>query len=502
MNGILDNILTGFAVALEPQNLMMAFIGTSLGTLIGVLPGLGPLATMAMLLPLTFHVAPEAALIMLAGIYYGAQYGCSTTSILINLPGESSSAVTCLDGHQLARQGRGGVALAIAAIASFCGGTVATIVTILFAVPLSALGLAFGAADYFSLMVFGLVGSILLARGSLLKAVGMILFGVLLGLIGTDVNSGDQRFTFGFDELFEGIDFTCVAIGIFGLAEIIKNLATGAGQQPLPISPIAENYPKKEDFRAAWPAMLRGSFVGSFLGLLPGGGALLSSFAAYGLEKKISKTPDRFGKGAIEGVAGPESANNAGAQTSFIPMLTLGLPSNPTMAIMIGALMIQGITPGPQVMVAQPALVWGLIISMWVGNIMLLFINLPLIGMWVSVLRIPYRILFPCIILFCAIGVYSIRGSAFDIYAAAAMGLLGYVLLRVNCEPAPLALGMILGPMIEENFRRAMQLSSGNPLTFFSHPISLGFLIAAAILVAVVALPMIRRERNVIFEES
>lgn len=500
---LLQNLEIGFATALTVQNLTLAFVGCFLGTLIGVLPGLGPLATMAMLLPLTYYFPPESALIMLAGIYYGAQYGGSTTAILVNLPGESASAVTCIDGHQMARNGRAGSALAIAALASFAAGTIATVVVALFAPSLSVVTLYFSPADYFSLMLFGLVGATALSSGSQLKSVGMVLLGILLGLIGIDINSGAQRFTFGSVELLDGIEFVPLAIGIFGLADILSNLMRGseAGKDVL-TSRITRLWPTREEFSRAWPAALRGTGIGSILGILPGGGALLSSFASYTLERKISKTPERFGKGAVEGVAGPEAANNAGAQTAFIPMLTLGIPSNAIMAIMIGALMIQGIAPGPQVMTQRPELVWGLIASMWIGNIMLVVINLPLVGLWVSLLRIPYSILFPAIVVICCIGAYSVSNSSFDILLAAALAFLGFLFIRYECPPAPLALGFILGPMMEENFRRAMLLSRGSLETFVTHPVSLVLLILAAVLAVSMALPSISRRREHVFQED
>ena len=500
---LLQNLEIGFATALTVQNLTLAFVGCFLGTLIGVLPGLGPLATMAMLLPLTYYFPPESALILLAGIYYGAQYGGSTTAILVNLPGESSSAVTCIDGHQMARNGRAGSALAIAALASFGAGTIATVVVALFAPALSVVTLYFSPADYFSLMLFGLVGATALSSGSQLKSVGMVLLGILLGLIGIDINSGAQRFTFGSVELLDGIEFVPLAIGIFGLADILSNLMRGseAGKDVL-TSRITRLWPTREEFSRAWPAALRGTGIGSVLGILPGGGALLSSFASYTLEKKISKTPERFGKGAVEGVAGPEAANNAGAQTSFIPMLTLGIPSNAIMAIMIGALMIQGIAPGPQVMTQRPELVWGLIASMWIGNIMLVVINLPLVGLWVSLLRIPYSILFPAIVVICCIGAYSVSNSSFDILLAAVLAFLGFLFIRYECPPAPLALGFILGPMMEENFRRAMLLSRGSLETFVTHPVSLVLLILAAVLAVSMALPSVGRRREHVLQED
>jgi len=501
MTEIFSNLAMGFSVALAPANLMFALAGCLVGTLIGVLPGLGPVATMAMLLPLTFYAPPEGALIMLAGIYYGAQYGGSTTAILVNLPGESSSAVTCIDGYQMARQGRAGSALAIAALGSFFAGTVATVLIALFAPGLSQVGLAFQPADYFSLMVLGLVGAMVLAHGSLIKAFAMVALGLLLGLIGTDVNTGVQRFAFSIPDLSDGIDFVPLAMGIFGLSEIIMNLSRHEDERTVLASKVKRLWPSREDFERAWPATLRGTALGSVLGILPGGGALLSSFAAYTLEKKLAKRPEEFGRGAVEGVAGPESANNAGAQTSFIPMLTLGIPSNVIMAMLIGAMTMQGIAPGPQVMTERPQLFWGMIASMWVGNLMLVVINLPLIGIWIKLLSVPYRLLYPAIVVFCAIGVYSVHNSTFDVGMTAFLGLVGYALIRLGCEPAPLALGFVLGPMMEENLRRAMLLSRGDPMIFLTRPISLSLLVVAVLLLATLVLPSLRRSRETVFQE-
>jgi TctA family transporter len=499
---LLNNLATGFGVALQPMNILFALIGCLVGTLIGVLPGIGPIATIAMLLPLTFHVEPTAGLIMLAGIFYGAQYGGSTTAILVNLPGETSSVVTCIDGHQMARQGRAGAALAIAALGSFFAGTVATMVIVLFAPPLAKIGASFGAPEYFSLMVLGLIAAVVLAHGSVLKAIAMIVLGLLLGLVGTDGNSGGTRFTFGINELTDGLDFAVMAIGVFGVGEIISNLMQPSDQRSILTQKISSLWPTREDFRRAWPAVLRGTTLGSVLGILPGGGAALSSFAAYVLEKKVSKYPAQFGKGAVEGVAGPESANNAGAQTSFIPMLTLGLPGNAVMALMIGAMTIHGIQPGPQVMTERPALFWGMIASMWVGNLMLVVINLPLIGVWVQLLKMPYRFLYLCILLFCAIGVYTISNSAAALFIAAFFGVLGYMFARLEMEPAPMVLGFVLGPLMEENLRKAMTVSSGDPMIFVQRPISLVLLILATILLIIVAMPNIRSKREEAFLEG
>ena len=501
MGEIFGNLALGFSVAVTPIHLLYALIGVLLGTLIGVLPGIGPVATIAMLLPITFNLSPVAALIMLAGIYYGAQYGGSTSAILVNLPGESASVVTCLDGYQMARQGRAGVALATAAIGSFFAGCVATLIIATAAPPLAEVALKFGPAEYFSLMVLGLVAATVLAHGSLIKAIAMVVLGLLLGLIGTDVNSGVLRFTFGIPELSDGIGFVVVAMGMFGTAEIITNLELKDKREVF-TAKVTKLFPGKEDFKRAWAPVLRGTALGSFLGILPGGGALLSSFGAYTLEKKISKHPEQFGKGAIEGVAAPEAANNAGAQTSFIPMLTLGIPGNAVMALMIGALMIQGIAPGPQVMNEKPELFWGLIASMWIGNFFLVVLNLPLIGMWIKLLTVPYRFLYPSILVFMAIGVFSLSNNPWDVLVMAIFGIFGYVCVKLECEPAPLILGFILGPLMEENLRRAMLLSRGDPMTFLTKPISAGFIVASLILLVIVALPALRKKREEVFVEE
>jgi putative tricarboxylic transport membrane protein len=497
---LLANLQIGFDVALSLQNLLYCFVGVLLGTLIGVLPGIGPVATIAMLLPATFALPPVSALIMLAGIYYGAQYGGSTTAILVNLPGESSSVVTCMDGHAMALQGRAGTALAIAALASFVAGTFATVVLAVFAPPLAELALRFGPAEYFSLMVLGLVAAVVLARGSLLLALGMIVLGLLLGLVGADVNTGQFRFTFGLPNLADGLGFVVVAMGIYGFGHIIANLERPE-QRQVRVPTIGSLFPTRADLRAAWPAVLRGTGLGSALGILPGGGALLASFAAYSAEKKLARDPSRFGKGAIEGVAGPEAANNAGAQTSFIPVLTLGLPTNPVMALMVGAMMIHGIAPGPQVMTERPELFWGMVASMWVGNLFLVLLNLPLIGIWVKLLSVPYRILYPAILMFCCIGVYSLNNSAADVALALLFGALGYVFIKLDCEPAPLLIALILGPMMEENLRRAMTLSRGDPTVFVTRPLSLGLLLAALALLILIVVPAVSKKREEAFQE-
>jgi putative tricarboxylic transport membrane protein len=499
---LLGNLALGFQVAMSLENLFYSFIGCMVGTMIGVLPGIGPIAALAMLLPTTFYLPPTGALIMLAGIYYGAQYGGSTTSILVNIPGESSSIVTCIDGYQMARTGRAGAALATAALSSFFAGTVCTLLIAVAAPPLSQVALSFGAAEYFALMVLGLTGSIVLAHGSVLNAVGMVLLGLLFGLVGTDVNSGTVRYTFGLPVLSDGLGFVPIALGMLGVAEIISNLEARTSRAGTGIAQITRLWLTLREFKQAWPAAIRGTGIGAALGVLPGGGALLASFASYTVEKKIADDPSRFGKGAIEGVAGPEAANNAGAQTSFIPMLTLGIPSNAIMAIMIGAMTIQGIAPGPRVMTNQPELFWGIIASMWVGNAMLVVLNLPLIGMWVKLLKIPYRMLFPSIVLICAIGGFSLNNSTYEIGMVGVFGFLGYFLRKVGCEPAPLALGFILGPLMEENLRRAMLLSRGDPLVFVQRPISLTLLCVAAALILMIVLPNLRKTRAVAFQDD
>ena len=501
---LLNNLALGFGVAFTLQNLLYAFGGALLGTLIGVLPGLGPVATIAMLLPSIYALDATPALIMLAGIYYGAQYGGSTTAILINVPGESSSVVTAIDGYQMARKGRAGAALAAAGLGSFFAGCVGTVIIAAFAPPLTELAFKFGPAEYFSLMVVGLIGAVVLASGSLLKAIAMIILGLLLGQINTDVISGVPRYSFDIPELTDGIGFVAIAMGVFGFGEIIANLGQPEEKREVFTKDVKGLWPTADDFKRAWPAVIRGTSLGSILGVLPGGGALLASFAAYTLEKKMPmKTGEvPFGQGNIRGVAGPESANNAGAQTSFIPMLTLGIPPNAVMALMVGAMTIKGIQPGPQVMTSNPELFWGLIASMWVGNAMLIILNLPLIGIWIKLLTVPYRFLFPAIMCFCCIGLYTLNNSPFDVYMGAGFALIGYTFYKLGCEPAPLLLGFILGPMMEENLRRALLLSRGDWTTFMTRPLSAGLLIAAVLMIVVVTLPAIRSKREVAFKEE
>ena len=501
---LFDNLALGFSVAFTLQNLIYAFVGCLLGTLIGVLPGIGPLATIAMLLPVTYGLEPVAALIMLAGIYYGAQYGGSTTAILVNLPGESSSVVTVIDGYQMARKGRAGPALAAAGLGSFFAGCVGTLVLAAFAPPLTEVALSFGPSEYFALMVLGLIGAVVLASGSLLKALAMIVLGLLIGLVGTDVNSGVARFSFDIPELTDGINFVVIAMGIFGYGEIISNLSQDESKREVFTGKVHGLMPTKEDFKRMLPAVMRGTALGSVLGILPGGGALLSSFAAYTIEKKTKLKPGEvpFGQGNIRGVADPESANNAGSQTSFIPLLTLGIPPNAVMALMVGAMTIHNIQPGPQVMTSNPELFWGLIASMWIGNLMLIVLNLPLIGVWVKLLSVPYRWLFPAILLFCAIGVYSTNNNSFDIWMVAVFGLIGYSFIKLGCEPAPLLLGLILGPMMEEYLRRALLISRGDWSVFVTRPISASLLAAALLLLAIVLLPSIKKKREEAFVED
>ena len=501
MGDVISNLGLGFETAFTPTNLLFCLLGVALGTSVGVLPGIGPTATIAMLLPITFGFEPVTSLIMLAGIYYGAQYGGSTTAILINLPGESSAAVTAIDGHEMAKRGRAGPALATAALGSFFAGTVGTVVLALLAVPLARVALEFGPAEYSSLVVLGLIASITLASGSTLKALAMIVLGLLLGTVGQDLTSGTPRFTFGQRELYQGLNFVSLAVGLFGVAEILRNLESETKRSVM-VKKVTNLWLSKEDFRRITRPVLRGTGLGAALGVLPGAGHVLASFVSYSVEKRASKHPEEFGKGAIEGVAGPESANNAAAQTSFIPLLTLGLPSNSIMALLAGAFLIQGITPGPNVVNDEPALVWGLIVSMWIGNLFLVMLNLPLIGLWVKMLTIPYRVLFPAIIGFASIGTYSLGLNAFHVYALAFFAVLGYFLIKLGCEPAPLLLGFILGPLLEENIRRTLTISRGDPTVFVTRPISLTLLILAVIAFVIAVLPTVRRKREVVFEEE
>lgn len=503
MTELLSNLLVGFQNALTVANLGYCFLGVLIGTLVGVLPGLGPVATLALLLPLTYALDPTAAVIMLAGIYYGSQYGGSTTAILMNIPGEAASLVTCIDGHKLAQRGRAGSALGVAAIASFLAGTVATLLIALASPLLSEVALYFGATEYFSLMVLGLVGAVALSNGDILKAIAMVITGLLLGLVGTDINTGELRFTLDTLTLQDGIDFAVISMGFYGVAEILKNLQAMVATGSVSTLQVTSAWPKKKDITASLPSMTRGTLLGSLMGLLPGGGAMLSSFAAYTIEKRLKKPGETpVGEGNIRAVAAPEAANNAGAQTSFIPMLTLGIPSNAVMALLMGALIIQNITPGPQVIHTNPDLFWGLIVSMWIGNLFLVILNLPLVGLWVQILKIPYRFLYPAIMAICAIGVYSINYNTYDIVLMAAFALLGYIFYQLRCEPAPLILGFVLGPMMEENLRRAMLLLRGDASVFFTSPISAVLLLTAVMLLAATLLPKWRKTREEAFAED
>ena len=501
---LFEHLSMGFGVAFTPINLLYCLVGCILGTLIGVLPGIGPVATIAMLLPATYALPPVSALIMLAGIYYGAQYGGSTTAILVNLPGESSSVVTVIDGYQMARKGRAGPALAAAGLGSFFAGCVGTLVLAAFAPALTEVAFKFGPAEYFALMVLGLIGAVVLASGSLLKAIAMIVLGLLLGLVGTDVNSGVARYSFDIPELTDGIGFVAIAMGVFGYGEIIANLGQRSSDREVFTAKVTGLFPTREDFKRMTPAVLRGTAMGSALGILPGGGAMLSAFAAYTVEKKTKLHPGEvpFGQGNIRGVAAPEAANNAGSQTSFIPLLTLGIPPNPVMALMVGAMTIHNIQPGPQVMTSNPELFWGLIASMWIGNAMLVILNLPLIGMWIKLLSVPYKLLYPSIVLFCAIGVYSTNNNTWDIWIVGIFGFVGYLFHKLGCEPAPLLLGLILGPMMEENLRRALLLSRGEWSVFVTRPLSASLLAVAALLLIIVLLPAVKNKREEAFVED
>jgi putative tricarboxylic transport membrane protein len=501
MEQLFQNLILGFSVALTLQNLMYCFLGVFLGTMIGVLPGVGPLATMAMLLPLTFALPPVSALIMLAGIYYGSDYGGSTTSILVNLPGEGSSVVTLLDGHPMAQQGRAGPALAIAAIGSFFAGCVGTLLIALVGPPLANVALNFGSPEYFSLMVMALVCASVVGTGSLLKSLAMVILGLLIGIVGTDVSSGKLRFDFGVVELSDGVGIAVMAMGVFGMTEIVKNLAGTEMTQTIMKGKIQGLMPRWQDLKISFGPMLRGTAIGAAFGPLPGLGGTISAFTSYMVEKKLAKDPSRFGKGAIEGVAGPESANNACAQTTFVPMLTLGIPGSASMALMLGAMMIHGITPGPQVMTSRPDLFWGLIASMWIGNGMLLVLNLPLVGIWVRLLQVPYRLLFPIIMTMMGIGIYSLNSSGVDVLLMAGFGFAGYVLIRLGCSFPPMILGMVLGPLMEENLRRSLLLSDGDPSVFFTRPISAGFMVATVALLLLFTLPVLRKKRDAILTE-
>jgi putative tricarboxylic transport membrane protein len=500
MSDLLANLALGFGVAFHPMNILFCGLGALVGTLIGVLPGIGSVATLAMLLPITFGLPPVGALIMLAGIYYGAQYGGSTTSVLVNIPGEATSVVTAIDGHQMAKQGRAGAALSIAAIGSFFAGCVTTVLVAALGPPLVAIALLFGPAEYFSLMVLGLIFAVVLAKGSVLKALAMILAGLLLSQVGSDLETGAGRMTFDLPELADGIGFSNIALGVFGFAEIVRNLELPPGSRDILMQKITNLMPTRKDLIDSAAPIARGTAVGALIGILPGAGAVIASFASYSVEKKFAKDPSRFGYGAIEGVAGPESANNAAAQAAFIPLLTLGIPPNAVMALMVGAMTIHGIVPGPQVMTKQPDLFWGMIASMWIGNLMLVIINLPLVGVWVALLRVPYRLLFPSIVVFCCIGVYSINNAPSDVLIAALFAVVGYWLGKHDFEPAPMLLGFVLGPLMEENLRRAMLIARGDVTVFATRPISAALLATALVMLLLSTLPMLRKRREILVE--
>lgn len=488
MTGIAGSIVAGFHVALTPQNLLYCVVGATLGTMVGILPGLGPLTTIAMLLPLTFKMPAVSALIMLSGIYYGAHHAASTTAIMLNMPGEPTSVVICFDGHPMARQGRAGPALCIAALSSFFAGCVAVLIIALFSPLLARIALDFSAPEYTSMMILALVSSATLSDGPLLNSLAMMVLGLLLGTVGTDINTNMRRFTFGLPNLADGLDFVVVAVGLFAVAEIVSRLQ----RRHLPTEPLDKVrglLPRREDLAATWKPILRGTALGGALGILPGTGPLISSFASYGLERSLSRDPSRFGHGAIEGVAGPEAANNAAALTHFIPMLTLGIPAGAANALMLGALILQGITPGPGVITDHADLFWGVVASMWIGNAMLLVLNLPLVGLWIRMLRMPYRFLFPGIIVFSCIGVYSLADSPLDVMLAAGFGVIGYLLTALGCRPAPLILGLVIGPLLEENLRRSLLLSRGDPTILVTHPISAAFLLMT---VAILVVQLVR----------
>lgn len=492
---IFHNLVYGFTIALQPINLLFCFFGTVLGTLIGVLPGIGPIGTISMLLPATFHMSPTSAIIMLAGIYYGAMYGGSTTSILVNIPGEAASVVTCLDGYEMAKQGRAGPALGIAAFGSFIAGTLGVVGLMIFAAPLAAFALKFGPPEYFGLLFFGLTFVTFLSRGSMIKALMMGAFGLILSCIGLDSIQASPRMTFNIMQLWDGVGLVPVAMGLFGISEVLINIEQ-TGTSEILKTKIKSFFPTLVDWIQSKGAILRGTVLGFFLGLLPGGNPVIASFLSYGLEKRISKEPERFGKGAIEGVAGPESANNSATSGSFIPLLTLGIPSNVVMALMFGALLIHGMRPGPFLIKDHPDLFWGVVSSMYVGNVMLLILNLPLIPMWVQVLKIPYRILFPLIILFCIVGAYSLNNSTFDVAVMMIFGVLGYLFRKFNFEGAPLMLAFVLGPMFETNLRQSLIFSKGSFLIFFNRPISAVFISIAILLLITSVLPYFKKAKE------
>lgn len=492
---IFHNLIYGFTVALQPMNLLFCFFGTVLGTLIGVLPGIGPIGTISMLLPATFHMSPTGAIIMLAGIYYGAMYGGSTTSILVNIPGEAASVVTCLDGYQMARRGRAGAALGMAAFGSFIAGTLGIVGLMIFAAPLSRFALRFGSPEYFGLLLLGLTLVTYLSRGSIIKALMMGAFGIILSCVGLDSIQGSPRMTFDIMQLWDGVGLVPVAMGLFGISEVLLNIERTEKTDILKTK-IKNFFPTVADWaRSVWP-IIRGTVLGFFLGILPGGNPVIASFLSYGLEKRISKRPEEFGQGAIEGVAGPESANNSATSGGFIPLLTLGIPSNITMALMFGALLIHGMRPGPFLVKDHADLFWGVISSMYIGNVMLLILNLPLIPLWVQVLKVPYRILFPLILLFCIVGSYSLNNSTFDVIVMMIFGLLGYLFKKFDFEGAPLILAFVLGPMFETNLRQSLLLSKGSFMIFFSRPISAVFIGVSLLLLATAVMPNFKKAKK------
>ncbi|TVR06978.1 MAG: tripartite tricarboxylate transporter permease [Salinarimonadaceae bacterium] len=489
----ISNIGIGLSFAISPEALVYCFLGVTLGTFIGVLPGVGVLATVSILLPFTFYVDPKVSLIMLAGIYYGAAYGGSTASILLNMPGTSSSAITCLDGYPMTKQGRGGIALFMTAIASFAGSFIGILMLAAFAPPLAGLARSFGSQEYVALMVLGLLAASLLSTSSAMKSLVTVVFGLLLGIVGIDVNSGQPRLTYGFTELQDGIALVGLALGLFGVPEVIANAGRikGVVAEAKGIT-LRSMLPTREDWRRSWKPMLRGTGIGSFFGALPGTGGMIASFMSYALEKRLHKDPSQFGKGAVEGVAAPEASNNAAVQTAFIPTLTLGIPGDPVMAILLGVMMIHGIAPGPSLVNANPEVFWGLVVSFLIGNIILLILNIPLIGIWVRLISIPYNYLYPAIVVFLCIGVFSINNSVFDLYMVIFFGLVGYFMVLLRFEPAPLILGFILGPLLEENFRRSLVLSRGDMFTFFERPVSGSIFLVAFLLVAWIVIAELR----------
>ncbi len=491
---LIANLGLGFEVALTPANLLYCLIGVTVGTFVGVLPGIGPMAAISMLLPITFGLDPIGALIMLSGIYYGAQFGSSVTSILLNIPGHAAAAVICLDGHPMAKQGRAAVGLVGSAIASFIGGSLAIVLVMQFAPPLAVFALRFGPVEYFSMMLLALTAAAVLSQGSMIKGLGMVLIGLAIGVAGIDVNSGAQRLTFGSWSLADGVSFVIVAMGFFAVAEVLTNLEPQTRPEMIGANfTWRELVPRWKDFRQAFWSIIRGFGVGSAFGVLPGSGPTIASFISYSVEKKVAREPERFGKGALEGVTGPESANNAAAVAGFIPTLTLGVPGDAIMALMLGCLLIFGIQPGPGVITENPELFWGLIASMWIGNVLLLVLNIPMIGVWVRILRIPYDILYPSIMLFICIGVFATNNNTFDILMLAGFGVVGYIFAKLGCPAAPLLLGVILGPLIEENLRRALLINRGDPTVFLTHPISAAMLIAMAAMIATFAYTSLRR---------